>query len=226
MSLDKWGLMPTVTNPPKQSRAIRTRQKLMEALERLLRYQEFEMISVQDIAKEAGVAVGSVYSHFKDKNAFLEALLVSWQAQVETALVEAEAVDYSVVYAEIGTLREALLVMTRSVYDQMLENGHILRALHTFARLHPEAKDEEWQTLVVRSFASINDLLDVFSDQVTVQDVDLATRTIGVFFNTIFIRTALMPQDTLLEAARLDIDTMIQEAADMVYGYLTLPREG
>ena len=79
--------------PPKQDRAIRTREKLMSALERLLRTQEFENISVQDIAREAGVAVGSVYSHFKDKTAFLEALLAFWREQVEAQLAIAEAQD-------------------------------------------------------------------------------------------------------------------------------------
>lgn len=211
-------------NAPKQTRAIRTRQNLMAALERLLRKQEFENISVQDIAKEAGVAVGSVYSHFKDKTAFLEALLVYWREQVEAQLEIAEAQDTKAAFVALGSLRAALYEATKAVHAQILENGHILRALQTYARLHPEAEDEEWQTLVVRSFAPIGELLEVFADEITLQDPDLATRMLGVFFNTIFIRTALMPQDTLLDVAQLDAQTMIEEVTDMAFGYLTLAR--
>lgn len=210
---------------PKQTRAIRTRKNLMAALERLLRTHEFEMISVQDIAKEAGVAVGSVYSHFKDKTAFLQALLTYWHEQVETQLEVAEAQDTKAAFVALGSLRAALYEATKAVHAQILENGHILRALQTYARLHPEAEDENWQSLVVRSFAPIGELLEVFGDEVTLRDRDLATRMLGVFFNTIFIRSALMPQDTLLEAAKLDAETMISEVTDMAYGYLTLPRD-
>lgn len=210
---------------PKQARAVRTRAKLMSALERLLREQEFENISVQDIAREAKVAVGSVYSHFKDKNAFLEALLTYWQEQVEAQLEFAEAQDTRAAFAEIGSLRGSLLEATKSVHAQIRENGHILRAVHTYARLHPEADDTDWQSLIVRSFATITDLFEIYADEITVKDLDLATRMLGVFFNTIFIRAALMPQDTLLDVARIDDETMIAEVTDMAYGYLTFNRD-
>ena len=214
--------MPRKT--PKQDRAIRTRENLMAALERLLRDQEFENISVQDIAREAGVAVGSVYSHFKDKTAFLEALLAFWRAQVEAQLEIAEAQDMRAAFAAMGSLRTALQEATKAVYLQTKESGHILRAVHTYARLHPEAEDDDWQALVVRSFAPISTLFEIYADEITLTDADLGTRMLGVFFNTIFIRTALMPQDTLLDVARIDSDTMIQEVADMAYGYLIQPR--
>ena len=213
-----------VLKAPKQDRAIRTRENLMAALERLLRENEFENISVHDIAREAGVAVGSVYSHFKDKTAFLEALLAFWRAQVESQLEIAEAQDTRAAFQAMGSLKEALREATKAVYLQTKESGHILRAVHTYARLHPEAKDDDWQALVVRSFAPISVLCEVYADDITLTDADLGTRMLGVFFNTIFIRTALMPQDTLLDAAGIDSEMMIEEVTDMVYGYLTQPR--
>lgn len=198
----------------------------MAALERLLRQQEFETISVQDIAREAGVAVGSVYSHFKDKTAFLEALLAYWHDQVETQLEASEAQDTVAAFRALGGLRDALAEATRAVQVQTRESGHILRAIHTYTRLHPEAGDEDWQTLVVRSFAPFQALFEVYGSEITLNDQDLATRMLGVFFNTIFIRSALMQQDTLLEAAGLDDEALAQQATDMVYAYLTLPRPG
>ena len=208
---------------PKQPRAIKTREKLMQALERLLRQHEFENISVQDIAKEAGVAVGSVYSHFKDKNAFLEALLEYWREQVESQLMALEAEDRTESFRAIGSLYEALEIAVRSVHSQIRESGHILRAVHTYTRLHPDIGDENWQNLVIRSFASIGVMLEVFEDEITVSDVDLTKRMLGFIFNTIFIRAALMPQDSLLSAIELDDEILIREVTDMIYAYLTMP---
>jgi len=210
---------------PKQSRALRTRKKLIEALERLLRTREFEMISVQDIAKEAGVAVGSVYSHFEDKMAFLEAMLVFWREQVEAQLELSETQDAAAALAAMGSLRVALFEAVKSVHAQTRANGHILRAVHTYARLHPDMGDEDWQSLVVRSFEPIGALFAAYADEITLSNAELGTSMLGFFFNTIFIRSALMPQDTLLEAAKLDDETLIREATDMVYAYLTLPRD-
>lgn len=209
---------------PKQKRALRTRRKLIEALERLLRTREFETISVQDIAREAGVAVGSVYSHFKDKTAFLEAMLVFWREQVEAQLDSVDAQGSGAALAAMGSLKAALFEAIKSVHAQTRQSGHILRAVHTYARLHPEVGDEDWQNLVVRSFEPIGALFSAYGDEITLTDSDLGTRMVGYFFNTIFIRSALMPQDTLLEAAKLSDDTLIGEATDMIYAYLTLPR--
>lgn len=217
--------MPTTPNPPKQSRAIRTRNKLIEALERLLRTREFEMISVQDIAQEAGVAVGSVYSHFRDKTAFLEALLTFWREQVEANLERAEAQDLAGALAAMGSLKQALHEAVKSVHAQTKQSGHILRAVHTYTRLNPDAGDEDWQHLVVRSFAPLGGMLAAYSDEITIRDPDLGVRMLGFIFNTIFIRSALMPQDTLLEAVNLDDETLIREVTDMVHGYLTMVRD-
>lgn len=210
--------------PPVQDRAIRTREKLMSALERLLRQHEFEAISVQDIAKEAGVAVGSVYSHFKDKAAFLEALLSFWRERVEAQLVVSETQDTSAAFRSLGSLKAALRAAVEAVHAQIDENGHILRAVYTYTRLNPEAGDDDWQALVVRSFAPIWNLFEVFEDEITLTDTDRGVRMLGVFFNTIFIRQVLMPQDTLLQAAGLDDTAIIEEVTDMAYAYLAMPR--
>ena len=196
----------------------------MQALEQLLLSHEFENISVQDIAKQAGVAVGSVYSHFKDKTAFLEVLLDHWKQQVETQLVESEAQDLESIYKDIDGLRTALLTMTQAVYMQIQQSGHVLRAIHTYTRLHPNSDEHDWAQLVIRSFRPIETLLTIFEDEITVKNRKQSAYYLGFVFNTIFIRPALMPQDTLMDAADLDSETLISETADMLYAYLVQPR--
>lgn len=213
--------MPTAPEAPKQTRALKTRSKLINALERLLRDDEFENISVQDIAREAGVAVGSVYSHFKDKEAFLEAMLIYWQERVETQLRLAESQDTEAAFIAFGSLSKALREVVRAVLLQTKESAHILRAVQTYSRLNPDAGDAEWQSLVIRSFQPFNALFTAFDGEITVPDQDRALRMLGIFLNTIFIRTALMPNDTLIEAAGLDEESMVEEATAMALRYLT-----
>jgi len=55
-------------------RVLRSRQMLMEALLRLLNRKEFDDISVQEIADEAGLNRATFYLHYPDKNALLQAM--------------------------------------------------------------------------------------------------------------------------------------------------------
>lgn len=57
----------------KQS-AMETRRRLLTAARKLLCNQDFSEISVADIAKAAGVAVGSFYVYFRRKEEIVEAL--------------------------------------------------------------------------------------------------------------------------------------------------------
>src|ERR1700738_1743315 len=55
-------------------RILRSRRMLMDALARLLMKQEFEEISVQEIADEATLNRATFYLHYPDKNALLQAM--------------------------------------------------------------------------------------------------------------------------------------------------------
>jgi AcrR family transcriptional regulator len=76
------------TLPVKQRRAEKTRDRLLAAGFRLLRRKHFEELSVADIARAAGCAVGSFYLRFADKDqyflAIAESRRVQSRAQLET----------------------------------------------------------------------------------------------------------------------------------------------
>ncbi len=52
-----------------------TRQKLIQATERLLRRDGLALVTTRKIAREAGVAEGALYHHFKDKAELLHAVV-------------------------------------------------------------------------------------------------------------------------------------------------------
>ena len=62
---------------PSQARSQRTMDEVYRALRELLRRKPFERITINELASEAGVAVGSIYARFKDKNALLAGLYLA-----------------------------------------------------------------------------------------------------------------------------------------------------
>jgi len=72
---------------PKQARARRTREKLIEAAIDCFEQHGFEETTTALIANEAGVAVGTVYNHFRDKREIILELLEQTNQEVEEHVV-------------------------------------------------------------------------------------------------------------------------------------------
>src|ERR1700694_1110868 len=68
-----WGAMTPETEI--DPRIKRTRLMLFQALTGLLQEKNFEAITMQDIADRSTVNRGTIYAHFKDKFALLEAVI-------------------------------------------------------------------------------------------------------------------------------------------------------
>jgi AcrR family transcriptional regulator len=82
---------PLETNTPRQpvqARAIQTREKILDAGESLFLRTGFHKVLADDIARDAGVSVGSFYNYFKDKRAVFLAILERCSDQVIAGVVE------------------------------------------------------------------------------------------------------------------------------------------
>lgn len=74
MNDDKILLLP-LEDKPTRADAIRNRRRLLETAQRLFDAGQFAVITMSDIAKEAGVGKGTLYRHFNDKSDICHALL-------------------------------------------------------------------------------------------------------------------------------------------------------
>jgi len=78
---------PTQTRPRlAQRRRNLTRDALLEAGMRLFARREVDAVSIDDIVNEAGVAKGSFYNHFRDKEAFARDIGAEVRRQVEAVI--------------------------------------------------------------------------------------------------------------------------------------------
>ncbi len=74
---------------PRQARSEQTLQRILAACDTLLAERPFEQISMQDIAREAGVSVGNLYNRFSDKEGLVNYVIAGHQARIREVFVTA-----------------------------------------------------------------------------------------------------------------------------------------
>lgn len=203
--------------PPRQARSRRTRDAIVTALEELLREGTFQAASVAEIAERAGVAVGSVYRRFENKDAMIPALFdlyfERWRAYREEQHEDPLPLD--------AGLRTVLRQSALRAWGFMTREAHILRAVHLYGRLRPELASDEWDRLRKESRASFRTLLEHFSGEVLRDDLDEAAEVCAYFFNTAFIDRALYPEIGPAAGMRLDGEPFVTTMADFAWAWLT-----
>lgn len=107
-------------NKPIQKRAIATREKLLATAKALIENDSFEALRVEDVVKSAGVAKGTFFSHFKDKDALMAEIIGARMAELITEMAEAPAPQD--VDQMIKVLRPLVTFITseRYVFDVMI----------------------------------------------------------------------------------------------------------
>jgi len=122
-----------------QARSRATRDALVGALERLLRDRPLERISVQELAKEAGCAVGSVYRRFDNKDAFLPVVVELASRRMTQSMRAMGPLKLS----SEGDLRADMAEIARRIWTVLADEAHLLRAAHLRARLEDGAADAD-----------------------------------------------------------------------------------
>jgi AcrR family transcriptional regulator len=79
--------------PPQQERSRLKRQKLLDAAMQLFHERGYEATSIEDIAKQAGVAVGGFYQHFRSKQQILLVLMDGLLQLISTIVLPLGAGD-------------------------------------------------------------------------------------------------------------------------------------
>lgn len=103
--------VPRGLRTPQQARSRRTRQQILESAVRCFEAQGYDQTTTAAIAREAGVAVGTLYGYFPDKRAILLEVLQSTTAEI---------VDHTIQRLDPALWRDAdPLVSVRSLIDAL-----------------------------------------------------------------------------------------------------------
>ncbi len=104
-------------------RAARTRQTLLDAGRALFAARAFDAVAIDDIVAQAGVAKGTFYNHFDDKDALLAAIVADIRAAIEARI---GAMNEGITDPPVRIARAICVYVARAV-DQPLEGQILLR---------------------------------------------------------------------------------------------------
>ena len=206
--------------PARQSRSRQTRDKLVTALEHLLRQRSFEEISIADLAAEAGLSVGTVYRRFENRDALIPVIFELYAARVSEF---AASPSGQLALEPDAGLRTALRQMVAQGWAFLTAEAHLVRAAHLHARLRPDLVGEEWEAFLEMAVESSSALIEHFSGEVSITDRRQAAQIVTYLLNTSLIEKALYPQDGPAFALTMSDAEFTAAMADAIYGYLTVP---
>lgn len=142
-------------NKPIQSRTLKTRAKLVDAAKSVIADVGYEALRVEEVVRRAGVAKGTFFAHFKDKDALMDQLL---GAEMDRILDDIDAAPVPATpKMMVDTLAPLIAFMTceRYVFDVIIrysgaaaveEIGPIAQTFErqylTFAKWMPESLQE------------------------------------------------------------------------------------
>ncbi len=125
----------SLIHAPKQTRSLDTQEKLLLALESMLGERFFEQITIRDLADRAGVASGTIYRRFKDKEALLPVLYERFdRRQGEWAGAFWEDFDLSAETSVKSRIRHLIAKHLRFYETER----PIMRTIYLYMRLHGE----------------------------------------------------------------------------------------
>lgn len=128
----------------KQARSRETRDKLISALDSLLKEKSFAEIGVAEIAGRAGCAVGSVYRRFENKDAFVPVLLEVTAQRMADRMREMGPLRLS----REGDLKGDLEQVAQRAWTVLSGESHLLRLAHQQARMENPVCDTAMPALM------------------------------------------------------------------------------
>jgi AcrR family transcriptional regulator len=208
------------SKPAMQRRSRETRDKLINALDELLREKDFQAISIAEIAARAGVSTATIYQRFHNQDAAVAILIALYLSRVTEWWSELSRDAAG--QPGPSSLREALVRVGRAAWRQFDELGYLMRPAYLQSRLRPDLLDEHWRAQEERAVRGFESLLRDHAGELGHRDVGRTAGMVAYFFNMMFLGRLLHPEGMSgwqVPAA----EEFAEELADFVCGYLGVP---
>ncbi|NMG10509.1 TetR/AcrR family transcriptional regulator [Brasilonema sp. UFV-L1] len=156
------------------------REAILNAAKQRLYKYGIQKTTMQEIAKDAGIAVGTLYLYFKNKN---EILIATAQAYAQKHLADTEVILKSQI-SPSEKLKAYLINRFRSVQESRLGGSHAAEVARTVIRLNPQLQEEQghWVRNNVLKILQEGIEANFFQSDDLEQDVEVFLYSIGYFF--------------------------------------------
>jgi len=130
------------SSPPSEAQ---TRDRILQAAQRLFAAQGFDGTTTRDLAKAASVAEGTLFRHFPNKKAILiEVATAGWVDILTDLLTE---------LSEMASYKAVAQVMRRRMWN-MKKNAEMMRVCFMEAQFHPDLR-ERIQSEVINKMTDV-----------------------------------------------------------------------
>lgn len=202
-----------------QNRSRKTRDKLLQALEKLLRTKDFADIGVSEIAQAAGVSPASVYRRFDKKQGFIPVLFDLYLQRLNDWTKTSDAQ----LNIEGCTLREALALLLQVGWKQMQQQEHIMRAIYLHGRNHLALMGERGDLYENAVLDAMRAIIALYKSDIARSDDEKTARMLAYYLNNILLERGLFKNQTGAWTENISDADFILETADFAYGYLMTP---
>ena len=205
--------------PAYQNRSRETRDKIVQALDDALREKPFDQVSVAEIASRAGIAVGTVYRRFENKDALIPVILEIYRMRLEDGI----AGEGQIEVAPDDSLRDVLRIVMAKAWSTLKKEAHLLRAVHLHVRLQPDLiNDDSWDAYEAASYGAIESLFSMYAEQIKQPDIKRCSAITAYLMNTAFLEKGLYPDESPAQGLDHSGEELAEAVADMVYAWLQL----
>ncbi|GIU47187.1 TetR family transcriptional regulator [Shewanella sairae] len=135
------------------------RNLILRAAEKIISTGGIQGLSMQQVANEAGVAAGTIYRYFKDKNELILELRKDVLSQVAAAILQ----DH-----QIGTLEERFKRIWMKMHEYGKQASPTNLSYEQYAHL-PESNTEEIRALEMKLFEPLHRLFEEGLEQGVIQ---------------------------------------------------------
>jgi AcrR family transcriptional regulator len=180
--------------PASQQRSKDKRDRILKAMDTLLRLKPFAEIGVVELAAKASVSPATIYQRFRNVDATASVLLELYFTEVE----EWSRRPRQTRSQPEPDLFEALVAIASDAYDQVVALGHIMRPAYLYSRQRPDRAGPEWarlERLAVEGFAAFLRERSVVT-KAEDEDIDDVAARLCYLFNFMLLGPLLHGEDT------------------------------
>ena len=201
--------LPTAPVSSRAERAAERRAAIVAAALDEFVARGFTATRLDDVAKAAGVAKGTIYLHFKDKEALFEEL-------VRTAIVPVVA-RITTPPPAIGSIRDALEMFANTFIEEVANTrrADIIRLIVAEGPRFPAVADFYYREVVSRGIAGMRALIELGIARGEIRERNL------VRYPQILVAPALIAviwEGLFARHAPLDAQEMLRVHLDLIFG--------
>jgi AcrR family transcriptional regulator len=171
----------------RQTLVLERKDQILKAAAKIFAAKGYERATIADIAREAGMAEGSIYNYFKNKGDLLVSLpRHAIQPPFESLLAQGVA----------GTPEEVLTIIARTIIGAIKDNAHIFRILlSSLPNMSKRMRQQYLDQVIVYAGQMIEGYFRELIRQGVFRPNDrpdvLALAFVGMFFPTVLIQQVI-----------------------------------